>query len=123
MNKYQYKNCTMSEKNLYMYYCLITNHQLMDIKIDEKNLHTRSKALFDKVIKSLNTNDEEFFLYLMKIKHLIHYIIFCEINTITQFNENIDNLLKYSRDCHYIDIEIHNVKKTFNIISNTIFSS
>ena len=113
----------MSNSDLYNCYCLITNNQFMDIEIDEKKLSMQSSILFNKIITLFDNNDENFFIHYIKIKYLIHYIILCNIKTITEFNENTNNLLIYTRNNKYNDTKIHESKEIFNKIKYSIFDS
>jgi hypothetical protein len=97
---------------------LITNKHALDIEIKNKKLNEKSKSIYNKIVSLIDIDD---ILFILKLKHLINYIVINNITIIDKFYENIDNLLLYSRENTYDDSEIHEYKEIFNKIYIYIF--
>lgn len=103
----------MSNDKLFNY-LLLTNMQFLEKEIQEKGLIDESNSKFNNISHILYENDnDDMLIDIMKIKHLIHYFVIQKITSKDQFNENMDDLLLFSRENTYEDDKIHDYISLF----------
>jgi hypothetical protein len=103
----------MSNDKLFNY-LLLTNIQFLEKEIQEKGLIDESNSKFNNISHILYENDnDDILIDIMKIKHLIHYFVIQKITSKDQFNENMDDLLLFSRENTYEDDKIHDYISIF----------
>ena len=91
------------------------NKSLLNRRIDSSDLLSMKRdMLFNNITLSLNNND---ILFMIKMEHIVNYIVYKNITTFDNFSRNIDDLLLYSNNNNYdknIIDELHDMK---NILS------
>ena len=103
----------MSNDKLFNY-LLLTNMQFLEKEIQEKGLIDESNSKFNNISHILYENDnDDMLIDIMKTKHLIHYFVIQKITSKDQFNENMDDLLLFSRENTYEDDKIHDYISLF----------
>ena len=77
-------------------------------------IHYFLYSKFNNISHILYENDnDDMLIDIMKIKHLIHYFVIQKITSKDQFNENMDDLLLFSRENTYEDDKIHDYISLF----------
>jgi len=103
----------MSKDKLFNY-SILTNMQFLEKEIQEKGLANECNAKFNKISDILyEIDNDDMLIDLIKIKHLIHYFVIQKITSKEQFNENMDDLLLFSRENTYEDDKIHDYISLF----------